>query len=129
VTWLPVVFLLLVSCGINTNNLRDLDAVQHALTAALGTHNIQITLTNGRVLNVNVVSPPSTTKAAPQNRSNALEIARLAYRSYSSRRMLSAVTVTFTIRQTYLGILNFDNSRSFVFPVSQLDASGLAPTM
>lgn len=125
-----LVLLSLVSCGINGDTLRNLDAVQHALSAALGQNNIQILLTNGRILNVTVVNFATTTPPTPQDRTKALEIARVAYRSYVSRNMLQAVTVTFTRRRKYLGIFNFDESRAFAFPISQLSqTSSQTPMM
>jgi hypothetical protein len=107
--------------------LQDLQRVQQELSRALRHDEIRVLLSNDRFLNISVVNSPLRALPVDQKSAKALEIARLAYDSYSSRSALQRVTVTFAVHRSYLGIFTYDNSTdSFSFEIPQLTA-GSAP--
>jgi len=127
--------LILVSCGALhqvQSMLRDVQPVQRELLKA-GYGDIRVSVVNNlsaneTFLTVNVVNSPLRTLPAAQRNAEALEIARLAYKSYPSASTLRSVSVTFSIHRSYLfGMFNYDNSADGVtFEISQLTADSPA---
>ena len=112
--------------------LQDLVKVQAELSKSLGHDQIRVNITNGRFLNIALVNSAWKDLPADQKHAKAIEIARLAYRSYPSRSALTAVSVTFAIHRTYLGFFNYDDTRDcFGFELPQLTAESSAsnPTL
>jgi hypothetical protein len=112
--------------------LRDLAKVQVELSKSLGQEQINVNLMNSRFLNVSLVNSAWKDRPPDQKHAKAIEIARLAYRSYPSQSTLTAVTVTFAIHRTYLGFFNYDDTRDrFGFEIPELTAGSSAsnPTL
>jgi hypothetical protein len=104
--------------------LNDVLKVQAELSKSLGYDQIRVNITNGHFLNIALVNSPWKDLPADQKNAKALEIARLAYRIYPSQSDLMAVSVTFAVHRTYLGVFNYDDSRdSFGFEIPQLVAA------
>jgi hypothetical protein len=125
-TGLLAILVVLASCGgvhQVMGALQDLQKVQAELAKTLGSNEISINLLNGSVLSIAVVNSPWKDLPAAEKKAKALAIARLAYSSFPSRSALTAVSVSFAIHQTYLGIFNYNDSRdSFGFGIAQLTA-------
>jgi hypothetical protein len=101
--------------------LRDLQKVQRDLAKALGDNEIRVNLSNGRFLSIGVVNSPLKALPADQRNAKALDLARIAYRSYPSRSALNGISVAFVTHRSYLGVFNYDDSRdTFSFETSQL---------
>jgi len=100
----------------------DLVRVQLAVSKEVGPYATGIKIVNGSYLDVSVANSPWHDGAENEKYPEALKIARIAYRSYSARRDLRQVSVTFAVHRTYLLFINYDDSRdSYRFDVSELN--------
>jgi hypothetical protein len=117
-------------CGCDTarqiaGTLGDLQAVQKAVAAHVGTDNIRVNLNNGRYLTVGVVNTPLKTLPDAERRAKAREIAQVAYSSYSSKASLETVGVTFVVHRSYFLVFNYtDATDYFVFTPAELAEAG-----
>ena len=129
-TVLLAVFMVLTSCSRVqqvAGMVQDLQKVRAELAKTLGFNEITVNLMNDRFLNIAVMNSPWNDLPADQKSVKALEIARLAYSSFPSRSALSSVSVTFGVQRTYLGVVNYSDSRdSFRFEAPKLTAESPA---
>lgn len=98
-----------------------LQAVQSDLTRLTGPNDIRVVLNNGSLLGISVMNSPLRELPVAQKRAKALEIARLAYKSYRSRTDLRGESVVFGVHRDYLGIFRYENSTDiYRFEISEL---------
>ncbi len=110
--------------------LKELKSVQEVVARTTGSQDVRVNLNNGQVLMVAVANSSLNELPPAGKQAKALEIARLAYRTYASRSALVRVDVAFGVRRSYFGFFNYSNFDTLNFETSQLinaTPSGNAP--
>ncbi len=111
-------------CGTAHNVARtfqELQIVQQDVVKATGHPTVQVNLANSRYLSVGLVNSPVRDRPEQERRAKALEIAKVAFRAYSSRDELVEVHVAYVTKRTYFLIVHHtDATDVFTFLPSEL---------
>jgi hypothetical protein len=126
------------SCGVLRQvqgALLDLQPVYRELANAgytdVGVSIMKDFSANEALLTVSLVNSPLKALPAAQKNAKALEIARIAYKSYPSASTLRRVIVTFTVYRSYFfGMFTYNNSSDGVsFEIPQLTEGAPPPVL
>jgi hypothetical protein len=121
-----VALLLCPSCGTfheAVGTISELQQVHKAISRAVGTNDVNINLSNGKLLVISLVNSPLKDLPVDQKKAKALELAQLGYRSYPEMAKLAGVSVVFLVQRSYVGVFHYtDGSDAFKFVPSELES-------
>ena len=99
----------------------ELKEISDRVGILVGDKQVGVSLNNGKHLQVSLLNSPLKNLPPEEKRRKALEIAGLAYKSYSGRSGLETVSVVFRVEHTYLLIVHYrDSSDTFSFTPAEL---------
>jgi hypothetical protein len=103
--------------------LASLQAVQGAVAREVGDNNVQVNVNNDRYMTIGIINSPLRSLPDDERRAKALQIAQLAYKTYSSRASLETVGVVFVVHRSYFLFFNVNDGRDyFGFSTAELAA-------
>ena len=100
--------------------LKDLAPLRDQLIKQYHQQNVEVTLTNGNVLDIGFINSEFNALGAEQKEAKAREIAIFAKGHYASIEGIDTVRIAFVTRNSYV-VINLESTNKYDFRKSKID--------